>query len=97
MLLYAFASECLDRMEEPAAREFVGKLIGERLTELAKHGTVQICTEEPAAIGRRGSAELGGSGMSTAELHSRPASARSFVATPGCGSGSGAISPSLTR
>jgi Fe-S cluster assembly protein SufD len=35
MLLYAFASECLDRMREPAARVFVGKLIEDRLAELA--------------------------------------------------------------
>jgi Fe-S cluster assembly protein SufD len=40
MLLYAFASECLERMREPAAREFVGKLIESRLAELA--GSKQI-------------------------------------------------------
>jgi Fe-S cluster assembly protein SufD len=33
-LLYAFAAECLDRMKEPAAREFAEKLIRERLQEL---------------------------------------------------------------
>jgi Fe-S cluster assembly protein SufD len=35
-LLYAFAAECLDRMKEPAAREFVEGLIRERLTELVR-------------------------------------------------------------
>jgi len=37
MLLYAFASECLERMREPAARVFIGKLIGDRLAELARN------------------------------------------------------------
>jgi len=36
LLLYAFAAECLDRMKEPAAREFAENLIRERLTELAR-------------------------------------------------------------
>jgi Fe-S cluster assembly protein SufD len=36
MLLYAFAAECLDRMKEPAARDFVAKLIADRLVELAQ-------------------------------------------------------------
>ena len=36
-LLYAFAAECLDRMQEPAAREFAEGLIRERLTELARN------------------------------------------------------------
>ncbi len=35
LLLYAFAGECLDRMKEPAAREFAENLIRERLHELA--------------------------------------------------------------
>jgi len=35
-LLYAFAAECLDRMKEPAAREFAEGLIRERLHELAQ-------------------------------------------------------------
>jgi Fe-S cluster assembly protein SufD len=35
MLLFAFASECLERMREPAARVCVGKLIADRLAELA--------------------------------------------------------------
>ncbi|MGH9562497.1 MAG: SufD family Fe-S cluster assembly protein, partial [Terracidiphilus sp.] len=35
LLLYAFAGECLDRMKEPAAREFAEGLIRERLHELA--------------------------------------------------------------
>jgi Fe-S cluster assembly protein SufD len=35
-LLYAFAAECLDRMKEPAAREFAEGLIRERLQELAR-------------------------------------------------------------
>ena len=37
LLLYAFAAECLDRMNEPAAREFVEGLIRERLTDLARN------------------------------------------------------------
>jgi Fe-S cluster assembly protein SufD len=36
-ILYAFAAECLDRMHEPAAREFAEGLIRERLTELARN------------------------------------------------------------
>ncbi len=36
-LLYAFAAECLDRMQEPAAREFAEGLIRERLTELTRN------------------------------------------------------------
>jgi Fe-S cluster assembly protein SufD len=36
-LLYAFAAECLDRMEEPAAREFAEGLIRERISELARN------------------------------------------------------------
>jgi Fe-S cluster assembly protein SufD len=35
LLLYAFAAECLDRMKEPAAREFAESLIQARLGELA--------------------------------------------------------------
>jgi len=35
-LLYAFAAECLDRMHEPAAREFAEGLIRERIAELAR-------------------------------------------------------------
>ena len=38
MLLYAFAAECMDRMKEPAARQFVEKLIGERIEELTQQG-----------------------------------------------------------
>ena len=50
-LLYAFAAECLDRMHEPAAREFVEGLIRERLTELARNrkaaaSTAQVEEEE---------------------------------------------------
>jgi Fe-S cluster assembly protein SufD len=37
LLLYAFAAECLDRMADSPAREFVASLIGERLTELARN------------------------------------------------------------
>ena len=37
LLLYAFAAECLDRMQNPAAREFAEGLIHERLTELAQN------------------------------------------------------------
>ena len=36
MLLYAFASECLERMREPAARVFIAKLIGDRLEDLTR-------------------------------------------------------------
>ncbi len=36
-LLYAFAAECLDRMQEPAAREFAEGLIRERISELARN------------------------------------------------------------
>jgi Fe-S cluster assembly protein SufD len=36
-LLYAFAAECLDRMHEPAAREFAEGLIRERLNELTRN------------------------------------------------------------
>jgi len=36
-LLYAFAAECLDRMQEPAAREFAEGLIRERIAELARN------------------------------------------------------------
>ncbi|HEY1679959.1 MAG TPA: Fe-S cluster assembly protein SufD [Candidatus Sulfotelmatobacter sp.] len=36
-LLYAFAAECLDRVHEPAAREFAEGLIRKRLTELARN------------------------------------------------------------
>jgi len=46
MLLYAFAAECMDRMKEPAAREFVEMLIGERLQEL----TQKRKTAVPASI-----------------------------------------------
>jgi Fe-S cluster assembly protein SufD len=35
LLLYAFAAECLDRMKEPAAREFAEALIRARLGDLA--------------------------------------------------------------
>ena len=35
LLLYAFAAECLDRMQDSPAREFVASLIGDRLTDLA--------------------------------------------------------------
>jgi len=36
LLLYAFAAECLDRMKEPAAKEFAEKLIADRLIKLAR-------------------------------------------------------------
>jgi Fe-S cluster assembly protein SufD len=42
LLLYAFAAECLDRMKEPAAREFAESLIRERLDDPA-------LTHQPAA------------------------------------------------
>ncbi len=50
LLLFAFAAECLDRMQEPAAREFAEKLIRERLPELAVHaksGAVATADDEP--------------------------------------------------
>jgi Fe-S cluster assembly protein SufD len=37
LLLYAFAAECLDRMNDSPAREFVAELIRERLTDLAQN------------------------------------------------------------
>jgi len=37
LLLYAFAAECLDRMQSEAAREFMEGLIRERLTVLARN------------------------------------------------------------
>jgi Fe-S cluster assembly protein SufD len=37
LLLYAFAAECLDRMPDSPAREFVAELIRERLTDLARN------------------------------------------------------------
>lgn len=37
LLLYAFAAECLDRMPEAPAREFVAELIRVRLTDLARN------------------------------------------------------------
>ncbi len=50
LLLYAFAAECLDRMQEPAAREFAEKLIRERLPELAIHppATMAATVDEEA-------------------------------------------------
>jgi len=36
LLLYAFAAECLDRMSDSPAREFVAELIRERLIDLAR-------------------------------------------------------------
>ena len=65
-LLYAFAAECLDRMKEPAAREFVEGLIRERLTELARSRktSASAAPAEDNAPGR--SSELGGSGMTAA-------------------------------
>jgi Fe-S cluster assembly protein SufD len=51
MLLHAFAAECLDRMKESAAREFVEKLISERLHELAHEArsAVAAATAEEGA------------------------------------------------
>jgi Fe-S cluster assembly protein SufD len=50
LLLYAFAAECLDRMADSPAREFVASLIGERLTELARNhqATAPAAPEELA-------------------------------------------------
>jgi Fe-S cluster assembly protein SufD len=45
ILLYAFAAECLDRMNEPAAREFAEGLIRERLTELTRGRQVAAVAE----------------------------------------------------
>jgi Fe-S cluster assembly protein SufD len=44
-LLYAFAAECLDRMKEPAAREFAEGLIRERLQELAQNRKASAAAE----------------------------------------------------
>jgi Fe-S cluster assembly protein SufD len=43
-LLYAFAAECLDRMQEPAAREFAEGLIRERIAELARNRKPAVST-----------------------------------------------------
>jgi Fe-S cluster assembly protein SufD len=58
LLLYAFAAECLDRMKNPAARDFAEKLIRERLQELASaaKNTVLATTDERAMQNRE---ELG--------------------------------------
>ncbi len=53
-LLYAFAAECLERMKEPAAREFAEGLIGERLHELAQKREAFAST---AAMDARGEAQ----------------------------------------
>ena len=47
LLLYAFAAECLDRMNDSPAREFVASLIGDRLTDLALNHQV---APSPAAV-----------------------------------------------
>jgi len=44
LLLYAFAAECLDRMADSPAREFVASLIGERLTALARDHQAAVGT-----------------------------------------------------
>jgi Fe-S cluster assembly protein SufD len=51
LLLYAFAAECLDRMREPAAREFAEQLIRERLQELASavQSAAPVAIEEEEA------------------------------------------------
>jgi Fe-S cluster assembly protein SufD len=50
LLLYAFAAECLDRMADSPAREFVASLIGERLTELARnHQAAALAAPEELA------------------------------------------------
>jgi Fe-S cluster assembly protein SufD len=54
-LLYAFAAECLDRMKEPAAREFVEGLIRERLTELVRSRKTSALTA-PAEDNAQGEA-----------------------------------------
>jgi Fe-S cluster assembly protein SufD len=44
-LLYAFAAECLERMKEPATREFAEGLIRERLQELAQNRKASAAAE----------------------------------------------------
>ena len=57
-LLYAFAAECLDRMKEPAAREFAEGLIGERLHELAQKRRASIAAA-PAEANAQSWEEVG--------------------------------------
>jgi Fe-S cluster assembly protein SufD len=45
LLLYAFAAECLDRMKEPAAREFAESLIRERLADLSRGAAPETAIE----------------------------------------------------
>ena len=37
LLLYAFASECVDRMKQPLVRSFIEGLLRQRLTDMAQH------------------------------------------------------------
>lgn len=48
LLLYAFAAECLDRMHEQAARNFVEELIRQRLGEIA--ATAQSAAPAPSKV-----------------------------------------------
>ena len=57
-LLYAFAAECLDRMKEPAAREFAEGLIGERIRELAENRRASV-SAAPAEEDRQSWEEVG--------------------------------------
>ncbi len=52
LLLYAFAAECLDRMPDSPAREFVAELIRVRLTDLARnhHAAAPRAEIEPAPV-----------------------------------------------
>jgi len=52
LLLYAFAAECLDRMHDSPAREFVASLIGERLTDLAVNhqAAAPVARVEPTPV-----------------------------------------------
>ncbi len=45
LLLYAFAAECLDRMKEPAAREFAENLIRARLADLSRGAVAATAIE----------------------------------------------------
>ncbi|MGA2570758.1 MAG: Fe-S cluster assembly protein SufD [Terracidiphilus sp.] len=47
LLLYAFAAECLDRMSEPPAREFVEGLIRERLNDLTTNRQTAVSSAPP--------------------------------------------------
>ena len=82
LLLYAFAAECLDRMADSPAREFVASLIGERLTELARNhqAAAVIAPEELALRKKKRRTGRDWDDNNRPASNSRAASARSFVA-----------------